>query len=222
MAKKINIIIVDDHPFIIEGYKNAINSYNALEYEFTITQANNCRSAYDILINPQLNIFDIAFFDISMPAYEEKNIFSGEDLALLMKEQRPQCKVILLTMHSELIKINTIIKTINPRGLVIKNDLTFDELLIAFDRILKGDNYYSQTVVKLVSQSQFDNIEIDLFDKQILYHLSRGTKAKDLSSFVPLSVTAVENRKSNLKEMLQIGGSSDAELIAEAHRKGMF
>jgi len=222
MAKKINIIIVDDHPFIIEGYKNAINSYNALDYEFTITQANNCRSAYDILINPDVNSFDIAFFDISMPAYEEKGIFSGEDLALLMKGTRPQCKVILLTMHSELIKINTIIKNINPSGLVIKNDLTFDELLIAFDRILKGENYYSQTVVKLVSQSQYENIEIDLFDKQILYHLSKGTKAKDLPSFVPLSITAVENRKLNLKEMLQIAGSSDAELIAEAHRKGMF
>ncbi len=222
MAKKINIIIVDDHPFIIEGYKNAINSYNPLEYEFTITQANNCRSAYDIIVNPALNIFDIAFFDISMPPYEEKNICSGEDLALLMKETRSECKVILLTMHSELIKINTIIKNINPSGLVIKNDLTFDELLIAFDRILKGEHYYSQTVVKLVSQSQYDNIEIDLFDKQILYHLSKGTKTKDFPSYVPLSISAVENRKLNLKEMLQIAGSSDAELIEVAHRKGML
>ncbi|HLA55413.1 MAG TPA: response regulator transcription factor [Flavobacterium sp.] len=222
MPKKINIIIVDDHPFIIEGYKNAINSYNSSDFEFTITQANNCKSAYDIIVNPDIQPFDIAFFDISMPAYEEKNIHSGEDLAKLIKEVMPECKVVLLTMHTELLKINTIIKTINPNGLIIKNDLTFDELLVAFDKILKNENYYSQTVVKFVSQSQYDNLEIDPFDKQILYHLSKGTKTKDIPSFVPLSLSAVEKRKLNLKEMLEIKGASDIELIAEAKNKGLL
>ena len=223
MAKKINIIIVDDHPFIIEGYKNAINSYSASDYEFTITQANDCRSAYEIIINPVATPFDIAFFDISMPPYEEKCIFSGEDLAKLIKDIMPECKVILLTMHTELIKINSIIKNINPNGLVIKNDLTFDELLVAFDKILKNENYYSQTVVKFVSQGQYDStLEIDPFDKQILYHLSKGTKTKDIPSFVPLSLSAVEKRKLNLKEMLEIKGGSDIELISEAKNKGLF
>jgi DNA-binding NarL/FixJ family response regulator len=221
MSKKINIIIVDDHPFIIEGYKNAINSYSPDDYEFSITQANNCRSAYDIIVDPE-NKFDIAFFDISMPSYEEKNIHSGEDLAKLIKETMPECKVVLLTMHTELLKIHTIIKTINPNGLIIKNDLTFDELLVAFDKILKDENYYSQTVVKLISQSQYDNFEIDPFDKQILYHLSKGTKTKDIPSFVPLSLSAVEKRKLNLKEMLDVKGGSDIELITEAKNKGLI
>lgn len=222
MARKINIIIVDDHPFIIEGYKNAINSYNADDYDFTITQANDCKSAYDVITNPAMDPFDIAFFDISMPAYEEKNIHSGEDLAKLIKEKMPLCKVILLTMHTELLKINTIIKTINPNGLIIKNDLTFDELLVAFDKILKSENYYSQTVVKLISQSQYDNLEVDSFDKQILFQLSKGTKTKDIPSFVPLSLSAVEKRKLNLKEILEVKGGSDIELIAEAKNKGLL
>src|SRR5690606_26600802 len=152
MSKKITILIVDDHPFIIEAYKNAIKGYNSSNLEFTIIQANDCKTGYEHIMNPEAGAFDIAFFDISMPPYEEKNIFSGEDLAKLIKVQMPQCKVILLTMHTELLKISTIVKMINPNGLIIKNDLTFDELLIAFDRILKGENYYSQTVVKLISQ----------------------------------------------------------------------
>lgn len=221
MPKTSNIIIVDDHPFIIEGYKNAIKSYSN-EYEFSIAQANNCKSAYEIITSPETTPFDIAFFDISMPAYEEKNIYSGEDLAKLVKEVMPKCKVILLTMHTELIKINNIIKTINPSGLVIKNDLTFDELLVAFDKILKGENYYSQTVVKFVSQAQFDNINLDAFDRQILYHLSKGTKTKDIPSFVPLSLSAVEKRKLNLKELFEIKGGSDIDLIREAKTKGLL
>src|SRR5690606_771589 len=204
------------------GYKNAINSYSASDYTFTIRQANDCRTAYNIITNPDTESFDIAFFDISMPAYEEMNIFSGEDLAMLIKEKMPLCKVVLLTMHTELIKINNIIKNINPSGLIIKNDLTFDELLVAFNKILKNENYYSQTVVKFVAQSQYNNIELDPFDKQILYHLSKGTKTKDIPSFVPLSLSAVEKRKLNLKELLEVKGGSDVELIQEAKNKGLI
>jgi DNA-binding NarL/FixJ family response regulator len=222
MSKKMNIIIVDDHPFIIEGYKNAINSYGGSDGEFIITQANDCKSAYDIITTSQNTPFDIAFFDISMPAYEEKGIHSGEDLAMLIKEVMPNCKVILLTMHTELLKINSIIKIINPNGLIIKNDLTFDELLVAFDKILNNDRYYSQTVVRLISQSQQDNFDVDPFDKQILYHLSKGIKTKDIPSYVPLSLSAVEKRKLNLKEMLDVKGSSDVELITEAKNKGLI
>jgi DNA-binding NarL/FixJ family response regulator len=222
MATPINILIVDDHPFIIEAYKNAIKGYNAKgEYEFSITQAKDCKTGYEAITEAPES-FGIAFFDLSMPVYEEKNIFSGEDLAQLIKKEMPDCKIILLTMHTELLKINTIIKNINPNGLVIKNDLTFDELLLAFDKILKDENYYSQTVVKLVSQIQYDNIEIDAFDKQILFHLSKGTKTKDIPQYVPLSLSAVEKRKLNLKDILEIKGGSDIDLIREAKNKGMI
>jgi len=223
MAKKINILIVDDHPFIIEAYKNAIKGYNSKgNYDFVITQAKDCETGFEAIMAMDIEPFGVAFFDLSMPVYEEKGIFSGEDLALLIKKQMPECKIILLTMHTELLKINTIIKNINPNGLVIKNDLTFDELLLAFDKILKNENYYSQTVVKLVSQTQYENIEIDAFDKQILYQLSKGTKTKDIPQYVPLSLSAVEKRKLNLKELLEIKGGSDIDLIREAKNKGLL
>jgi len=222
MATKINILIVDDHPFIIEAYKNAIRGYNSKgAYEFIITQAKDCKTGYEA-ITEAAEPFGIAFFDLSMPIYEEKGIFSGEDLALLIKREMEDCKIILLTMHTELLKINTIIKNINPNGLVIKNDLTFDELILAFDKILKEENYYSQTVVKLVSQIQYDNIEIDAFDKQILFHLSKGTKTKDIPQYIPLSLSAIEKRKLNLKETLGIKGGSDIDLIREAKNKGLL
>ena len=73
-----NILIVDDHRFIIEGYKNAITRYNPDEYDFLITQAKDCESAYTIITNPDSPVFDIAFLDISMPAFEEKQIYHIE------------------------------------------------------------------------------------------------------------------------------------------------
>lgn len=219
---KNNVLIVDDHPFIIEGYKNAITRYNPKDFEFLISQAKDCESAYNIITNPDTTVFDIAFLDISMPPYEEKGIYNGEDLAKLISEYMPSCKIILLTMYTELLKIKTIIKTINPSGLVIKNDLTFDELIFAFDKVIKGKTYYSESVLKMLSLSEEDTIEIDQFDKQILFHLSKGTKLNDIPQYIPISLGAIERRKINLKELLKVEEGSDLELVREAKNRGLL
>lgn len=217
-----NILIVDDHPFIIEGYKNAITRYNTDKFIFNIAQAKDCKSAYDIIMNPKSPAFDIAFLDISMPAYDEKEIFSGEDLAKLIMEQIPGCRIILLTMYTELLKIKTIIRTIDPNGLIIKNDLTFDELLLAFDKVINNKKYYSESVDKMLADSPSNTIEIDEFDKQILFHLSKGTKNEAITDYIPISLVAIEKRKTNMKELLKITSVSDEELVREAKEKNLF
>jgi DNA-binding NarL/FixJ family response regulator len=222
MITKNNILIVDDHPFIIQGYKNAITRYNPNQFEFFITEAKDCESGYNIITNPETLAFDVAFLDISMPSYDEKGIFSGEDLAKLLNEYMPNCKIILLTMYTELLKIRTIIDNINPLGLVIKNDLTFDELLFGFDKVINSETYYSQSIQKMIDQSEQETIEIDLFDKQILFHISKGTKTKDIPQYVPISLTAIEKRKLNLKKILDIKDETDIELVREAKNRGLL
>ena len=221
MTNLMNILIVDDHPFIIQAYRNALDKYSLQGYQFEVIQANNCKTGYENIMEAKVP-FDVAFFDISMPEYAEKGIYSGEDLAALIKIEMPDCKIILLTMHTELLKINNIIKNINPGGLIIKNDLTFDELIFAFDKIIKNESYYSQTVIKLVGQAQYNNIELDAFDKQILFHLSKGVKTKDLPQYIPLSLSAIEKRKLNIREILEVKGGSDIDLINEAKEKGVI
>ena len=125
-------------------------------------------------------------------------------------------------MYTELLKIKTIIKTINPNGLVIKNDLTFDELLFAFDKVIKNEKYYSQSVLKMLAQSEEDSIEIDQFDKEILFHISKGTKLSDIPQYIPISLGAIERRKIKLKELLKIEEGSDIDLVREAKSKGLL
>lgn len=219
---KKNIFIVDDHPFIIQGYKNAITRYNPSKFEFYILEAKDCKSAYEIITNPETIAFDIAFLDISMPTYEEKGLFSGEDLARLINEYMPDCKIILLTMYTELLKIKNIIDSINPHGLVIKNDLTFDELLFGFDKVIKNEIYYSQSIQKMMDLDKNETIEIDLIDKQILFHISKGTRTKDIPQYVPISLEAVEKRTLNLKQLLGVHDGSDIELVRVAKDKGLL
>ncbi|MCW2118332.1 response regulator transcription factor [Flavobacterium sp. 7A] len=215
-----NILIVDDHPFIIQGYKNAITRYQPDDYDFFISEAKDCESGYNAIVDPHAD-FDIAFLDISMPSYESMNLYSGEDLAKLILKHSPDCKIIMLTMFTEFLKLKTMINGVNPMGLIIKNDLTFDELLHAFDKVIKGKMYYSKSILEML-ESHDNAIEIDLFDKQILFHLSKGTKLKNIPQFIPISLNAIESRIINLKKILNVVDKKDNELVKEAKSKGLI
>lgn len=214
--------MADDHPFIIEAYNNTIKSYEN-EYDITVYKASNCKEAYEVLHDEGTPFFNLAFLDVSMPSYEERNVLTGEDVARIIKTKQPQCKIIMLTMLSDSLRILNIIKNINPNGLIIKNDLTFDELKNAFEKIKNGENYYSQTVVKYVSQSvSIQNSPIDELDRQILYHISRGVKTKNLPMYTSMSLSTIEKRKLSLKQLFKVKDGSDEDLIREARERGFL
>lgn len=221
MSQNINVLIVDDHPFIIQGYKNVIKLFPNKKVEFTVFEAIDCKSGYETIVDSEMH-FDIAFLDVSMPVYEEKNIQTGEDLAKLLMERMPECKIVLLTMHSESLKVQSIIEEINPLGLVIKNDLTFDQMILAIDTVLKGDKYYSESVITFLNNQQKEKIYVDVIDRQILYYLNKGIKADDIPLYITISSSSVNTRKENMKELLDMKGCKDGDLIAAAKDKGMM
>ncbi|WNM19564.1 response regulator [Flavobacterium capsici] len=221
MENPINVLIVDDHPFIIEAYKNALNKYSLQGHEFIVTQANDCKSGYELIIDKNNN-FKLAMFDVSMPEYAEKEIRSGMDLAKLMQNENPECKVMLLTMHVEMDRINTIIKEINPNSLLIKNDINFDELIFALDKTLKDEKYYSETIIKLLGQSKFNPLEFDAMDKRILELMAKEYDTILIARHLPLTAEVIEVRKKRIREVLELPDGTDEELVVEAKNKGIL
>jgi DNA-binding NarL/FixJ family response regulator len=217
-----NIIIVDDHPFIIKGYKNVLKAYRPTRFVHTVAEGKDCESAYKIITNPEGPDLDVAFLDISMPAYPEQGLYSGIDLAKLIQKTHPICKIILLTMHNEILEIVNVLETVNPHGLIIKNDLTFDSLLECFDRVIKDNVYYSQSIVAFLSKPKFENNGIDMFDKQILFQLSKGTKIKMLPEFIPLTALAIDRRRQGMKKLLEIADGTDSSLLVVAKERGLI
>jgi DNA-binding NarL/FixJ family response regulator len=221
MPQNINVLIVDDHPFIIQGYKNVIKLFPNKDIEFTFFEAVDCKTGYEAVVKAEVQ-YDIAFLDVSMPTYEEMNINTGEDIAKLLMKEMPECKIALLTMHSESLKVQSIIDEINPLGLVIKNDLGFESMILALTTILKGDIYYSDSVIKFLNNQQKEKVYVDVIDRQILLYLSKGINYDDIPLYITISSSSVKTRKENIKELLGIKGCSDSELAAIAKDRGML
>ena len=144
MSKKtLHILMIDDHPSMIEGYKSIL-SFNDLGLNFKVTPAYDCESAYSIInATESEKAFDFAFVDLSLPTFLEKNIKSGEDLALLIKNKFPTCKIVILTSHAEAFILDNIQKNIEPIGILVKSDFTADE----FNEYLRTFNDFSTIIL---------------------------------------------------------------------------
>jgi DNA-binding NarL/FixJ family response regulator len=217
-----NILLVDDHPAILNGYLSVL-SFNDEGIELVPTFCYNCEEAYHAITKLEnANLFDFILLDRSLPAYHEKNIKSGEDLALLAKEHQTKAKIVMLTAHAETFIIYDIIHKTKPNGLIIKSDATGEVLLDAFHDIIEGKTYYSTTVTENMKDLLVREDYLDSINRQIIVLLAQGFKNKTIASQLGLSDSTVEKRKSKIKDFFLNNKSTDEELIIEAKKQGFI
>lgn len=218
---ELNILMIDDHPPIIEGYK-AILSFNKSGYKINTLVAHNCESAYAILTNTNNPVtFDIVFIDVTLPPFQEKEIHSGEDLVPLVKKQFPNSKVVILTSHTESFVLYRLINVCKPNGIIVKND-TAEEFLAGFETIMKGEDYFSETVRKQNMEIKNKTNFLDNYNRQIITLLSQGVKTKNLGDHLHLSSSAIDKRKANIKEFFNIDKGTDEDILREARKQGFI
>lgn len=224
MKKKLEVLIIDDHPLIVDAYKSALSRTSSISnYDFEVNLAKDCNSALQKIGEMALeNGIDLIFLDIRLPPSEVNKIFSGEDIGMQVREILPKTKIIISTTFNDNYRLNSIFKSINPEGFLIKNDITPKELVIAIQIVIEDPPYYSKTVTKLLRKLASQNLILDKIDRELLYELSIGTKMKDLPNILPLSIAGVEKRKRQLKELFDIRKKGDRELVLIAKEKGFI
>ena len=89
MKKKYNIIIVDDHPIVIEGLKNLLSGLDFVSVQATFTKG------VSIFGYEDLKTIDIVFLDIFL---KDSN---GIDLCLKLKKSNPGIIVLAMSSQSE-------------------------------------------------------------------------------------------------------------------------
>lgn len=221
MVEKLKILMIDDHPMIIEGYQNTLLFTKKDNQELKIDIANNCDEAIKFIDKAvQESPYDVLFVDISLPPSSDGVMSSGEDLAEYARKVLPNAKIIILTMFNESFRIHNIIKTIDPEGFLIKSDLTSSELASAFQAVLNNPPFYSGTVNSHIRKAITSDIIIDEKNRKILHLLSQGVKTKNLASHLDISLSAIEKRKKYLREIFDVNDGQDETLLNKAKEKG--
>lgn len=206
-----NVLIVDDHPMTVAGYIDSLSQKTLFHEEFVFTKAYDCETAFEIIAK---STFDLVILDQGLPSYQQAGIFSGSDLTLFVRKKMSNCKIIIITAHAEVIIVYDIVKKIDPDGLLIKNDITPENLPLAVREILKGNNFKSPTVKKIIQEVWKKDLMVDDINRQILMYLSKGYKIKDLEKIISLSISPIQRRIAQMKDAFEV--KEDSSLVKEA------
>lgn len=212
-----NVLIVDDHPMTVSGYIDCLSKKNLFHEELLFSRAYDCKTAFEIVTK---NTFNLVILDQGLPSYEQAGIFSGSDLALFIRKKMCNCKIVFITAHSEVIIVYDMVKKIDPDGLLIKNDITPENLPSAVREILNGNNFKSPTVKKIIQEVWKKDLMVDDINRQILMYLSKGYKIKDLEKIISLSISPIQRRIAQMKDVFEV--KEDSSLVKEAIKHGFI
>jgi DNA-binding NarL/FixJ family response regulator len=210
--KKISVLLADDHKIILEGLKNL------LEDEFEIL--GTVEDGRELLKDAQKLHPDVVVVDISMP------LLNGIDAVRQLKENRPDIKIVFLTMHNDAMYAKEAFDA-GASGFVLKHSAP-SELITAIHESLKGNTYLSPSITEDLMHIYKDKGavkdgvfgKLTLRQREVLQLLAEGKSAKEIAKILHVSTRTVEFHKYNMME--QLGLKTTAELIHFAIKHGII
>ncbi len=214
------VLLVDDHPLIIEGYKMALENSAEFANILSFTKAFNCKEAKEKIDEAIVSSshFDLIIVDFSLPSGDDFLWKNGNDIVKYLRTAMPDCMVIMITGHTEVITIYEIIKSVRPNALVSKNEITPSTLVNIIKDVFSGNSYQSPIVKHCLDEMLRTKIMYDDYNRQILVLLSKGHKLVDLENHVPLSGPTIKKRIAKMKKVFDSADTSI--LIQEAIKQG--
>lgn len=203
----IRILLSDDHKMVREGLKQLLELENEFEIVAESGDGFECLN-YANKLNP-----DIVLLDINMPNLD------GLQVLRIMKQQKMNSKVIILTIHNEM---DYMMKALDLgcEGYILK-DSDFDTLKRAILAVYKGDTYIEPTLVPYLNSSlaQRDLISDKVNDLtkreiEILQMIASGYLNKEIASSLNISERTVKNHVSNIFKKIGVSDRTQAAVFA--------
>ena len=205
------IVLVDDHPVVIAGYRLMLNAQADLEVCATAT------NGADALLAVEREHPDLVVTDLTMPGR------SGIELIKDLVALHPDVKVMVCSMHDEAIYAERALSA-GARGYVNK-DSPGPVMLAAIRQVLEGGTYMSERLAAS-TRDHFDSTspqsahmtlqKLNDTEFEIFRLFGEGRTAKEIALQFQLSPKEVADHRDQIKEKLEFATS--AEMIRQAVR----
>ncbi len=220
----IRILAVDDHEMTTLGYKFILEDTEFDGYKVAMDTAKSYEEALEKIDQSIKNkAYDILLLDIQLSQGIDGPAKTGEDIGIYARKVSPGTKIVFMSSFSDNYRINSILNSVDPEGYMVKSEIDQKSLQAMVKTVLNSPPYYTQKALVAIRKKMANtDINLDENDKKILYHLSIGTKTKDMVNHISLSLPGIENRKRHLKALFGVEKQNDQALVTESRNRGFI
>lgn len=204
---KIRVMVVDDHPMVLEGMKSMLQQLSFVEL------AGVAANAYEAMELIKKNAPDIVITDINMPE------ISGIELALKIRNEHPTIRVIAMSTFKERSYISQMIQN-GAAGYLVKSAAR-EEIEEALLSVHEGKLYMSLDInLNSNDRQELGNIPVlSTREKEVLQHIADGLTNPQIASKLFISLHTVDSHRKNL--LTKFGVNNTAGLIRMAVKYSM-
>lgn len=194
MKKTYNAIIVDDHPIVIEGFKNLLSNIDYITIKATFNKGNSVFGYAD------LASIDIIFLDIFLT---DNN---GIDLCYKLKKNFPKTIILGISSQSERSIVMQMINN-GANGYLLKS-ASLNEIKSCINDALSGKLAFCDEVSKMMNKLTVNDFKkiprLTLREKEILQLLKQGKSTQEISDELFLSYLTVQTHRRNLLAKFEV------------------
>jgi two-component system, NarL family, invasion response regulator UvrY len=204
------ILVADDHTLVRESIIKslAINMPDVIFGE--------AENATGVMGKVEKEDWDLLILDLNMPGR------NGLDVINDLKKYKPEMPIVVLSMYPEDQFALRVIKA-GAVGYLTKNTSS-EELLKAIKVILKGEQYITRSIARLLTEGLRSDSNKLLHESlsnrefQVLLLIASGKSISDIAVELTLSVKTISVYRSNILNKMNLKNNSEITHYAFKHR----
>lgn len=200
----IKLVIIEDHPLVIEGFKTLIES----QAEFSLCGIAN--NANDALLLLQSCVPDIILLDIKLPD------MMGFELIDIIRTNYPKSRILVVSTYSQRYYVETMLQK-GAKGYLLKNAGN-EEIIEAIISVYNDEIFLSREIAINLKKNAKQPVSLSRREIEVLKLIASGLTNKEIAEKLIISPLTVDSHRKNL--ITKLDARNTASLIKIAVDNG--
>ncbi len=195
--QKIRILVADDHPVVRKGLQSCLARQDKLKIVGEAADGDEALRLTRELLP------DVVLMDINMPR------MNGLEVTAVLRQEVPQVKVLVLSVHSNKEYIFRIIQA-GAQGYVSK-EAPPEDLLRAIELVHSGEPFFTPEIARAALQQMVNNggkgepfAQLTGREREVLTLIAEGRSNKEIASDLGIGVRTIETHRERIMRRLDI------------------
>lgn len=209
----IRVILADDHTLVRSGIRRILENQPGV---VVVEEAADGRAALAAVRRLDA---DVLVLDLKMEGSD------GIEVLKAVKADRPELKVLILTMHAGREYVARAVQ--EGADAYLLKDSAVQDLMAAIEAVMSGRSYYSPAIQHSIAELLREGSKphegihgLTEREREVLTLLARGLPSKEIATELNISIRTVDAHRANL--MRKLGVKSVALLTQVAIREGIL